>query len=246
MVSKRQLNQYRQAQSLLEAQVSRELRALWAAAEDLPLDEMRDLLVNEVPLIIDKYGSLGQVMAAEWFEELIQTSAFVPDLYSPDVWESSTRWAISPLFDERKTSATALSFLVSSAQRHVANHARGTISSNVARTPNVFYARALGGKDPCGFCRVLASRGPVYGKTTVVRDKNGEKYHDDCHCVAVPMRGVWVPDSRAPSGMRWDGDQIAGFDFNKTYREDYAPFHRPGDKITDVIRKMREERPGTR
>lgn len=246
MVSKRQLNQYRQAQATLEAQVARDLNVLWAAVEDLPLEQMRTVLVNEVPLVIDKYGSLGQVMAAEWFEELIQTTAFVPDLYSRDVWDASTRWAISPLFDERKTSATALSFLVSSAQRHVANHARGTISSNVARNKNVYYARALGGKDPCGFCRVLASRGPVYGKTTVVRDKTGEKYHDDCHCVAVPMRGVWVPDRQAPSGMRWDGDTLAGFDFDRTYLEDYAPYHRSGDSIKDVIGKMRKERPGTR
>ena len=246
MVSKRQLDQYRQAQVALEAQVARELNALWGAVEDLPLDEMRTVLVNEVPLVIDRYGRVGQTMAAEWFEELIHSNAFVPDLYSPDVWDASTRWAISPLFDERKTVGTALSFLVRSAQRHVTNHSRQTISENVARNKNVYFARALGGKDPCGFCRVLASRGPVYGKTTVVRDKTGEKYHDDCHCVAVPMRGVWVPDKDAPTGARWEGDQIAGFDFDKTYREDYAQFHQSGDKITDVIRKMRKERPGTR
>lgn len=246
MVSKQELTQYRAAQAALEAQVARDLNVLWRAVEDLPLEQMRTVLVNEVPLIINKYGSLGQVMAAEWFEQLIQSTAFVPDLYSPDVWEASTRWAISPLFDEQKTAASALSFLVASSQRHVSNHARWTISENVARSPKVFYARALGGKDPCGFCRVLASRGPVYGKTTVVRDKTGEKYHDDCHCVAVPMRGEWVPDRRAPSGLRWEGDQIAGFDFEKTYLEDYKPFHQSGDKITDVIRKMRAERPGTR
>lgn len=246
MVSTRQLNQYRQGQAVIEAQVARELNALWGAVEDLPLEEMRTVLVNEVPLIIDRYGSLGQVMAAEWFEELIQTTAFVPDLYSRDVWDASTRWAISPLFDEQKTPATALSFLIRSSQRHVSNHARHTISENVARNKNVYFARALGSKDPCGFCSVLASRGPVYGKTTVVRDKAGEKYHDDCHCVAVPMRGHWIPDRKSPRGFRWEGDSIAGFDFEKTYREDYAPYHSENDTIKEVIRTMRKDRPGTR
>lgn len=246
MVSRQELAAYRAAQTALEDQAARELAALWRAVEDLPLDELPTVLVNEVPLIIDKYGSLGQVVAAEWFEQLIGTNAFVPDLYSRDAWEASTRWAISPLFDEAKTDASAFSFLVQSSQRHVLNQGRWTISENVARTPNVFYARALGGRDPCVFCRVLASRGPVYGKNTVVTAKDGGDYHDACKCVAVPMRGEWVPDRDSPSGLRWEGDQIAGFDFEQMYAEDYKPFHQSGDKVADVIRKMRSERPGTR
>ena len=244
MVSRKDLDAYRLAQAALESQVSRELNLLWRAVEDLPLEEMKTTLVNEVPVIINRYGSLGQVMAAEWFERLIETTAFIPDLYSPDVWEASTRWALSPLYDER-LDASPLSFLVSSAQRHVANHARQTIGRNVERTSGVFFARALGGKDPCSFCRVLASRGPVYGKKTVVRDKTGDKYHDSCHCVAVPMRGVWIPDPSNPRGFRWEGDTIAGLNFDKLYAEEYKPFHQEGDTITDVVRRMRAANPGS-
>ena len=245
MVTKSQLSAYREAHTAIERAVEADLRALWNAIDDLPLEEMKLALVNGIPDIIDTYGRLGQVVAAEWFETLIGTNAFVPDLYSRDAWEASTRWAISPLFDESKTDASAFSFLVQSAQRHALNHSRYTISENVARHKDMRYARALAGRNPCNFCKVLSSRGPVYGPKTAVVAKDGDSYHDSCSCIAVPMRGVWVPDSNAPSGLRWEGDKIAGYDFDELYERDYKPYWAPGDTAADVVRKMRAANPGS-
>lgn len=55
------------------------------------------------------------------------------------------------------------------------------------------------------------------------------------------LRGTWVPDSSAPMGLRWEGEN-PGYDFEKLYLEEYKPFWRPGDKITDVTRRRREAR----
>ena len=142
MVTRQDLATYREAQALIARNVEGELRALWRMVEDLPLDEIAGILVNEIPLIIDKYGAMGQVIAAEWFEQLIHETAFVPDLYQPDVWQASTRAAISPLFDPHKTSAAAFSYLVKTTNRHVANHGRETIAENAAEKENVFFARS--------------------------------------------------------------------------------------------------------
>lgn len=46
------------------------------------------------------------------------------------------------------------------------------------------YARVLTGAESCGFCTMLASRGPVYRSDTAQRRKDGRAYHDNCDCVA--------------------------------------------------------------
>lgn len=53
------------------------------------------------------------------------------------------------------------------------------------KSRRVGYARVLSGKESCAFCAMLASRGPVYSEDTVVRRRDGRRYHDNCDCVAV-------------------------------------------------------------
>lgn len=51
----------------------------------------------------------------------------------------------------------------------------------------VDYARVLSGRESCAFCAMLASRGPVYSEDTVVRRRDGRRYHDNCDCIAVSV-----------------------------------------------------------
>lgn len=46
------------------------------------------------------------------------------------------------------------------------------------------FARVLTGAESCGFCTMLASRGPVYKEDTALRRKDGRSYHDNCDCVS--------------------------------------------------------------
>ena len=43
-----------------------------------------------------------------------------------------------------------------------------------------------GQQGPCGFCIMLASRGPVYS-SSVAAGMRADAYHDNCHCTAVPV-----------------------------------------------------------
>lgn len=243
VATRQQIAEYREAQAALAAVVEDELRTLWAAVEGRPYDTMRDVLVVEVPALIDRYGAVGQTVAAEWFEDLMRSTAHIPDLYAPEAWAASTRWALSPLYDAGDGNS-AFRYLVGAASRHVLNHARHTISHSADRTRGVAYARVLGGSNPCAFCRVLASRGPVYASAATAGE--GNEYHDKCGCTAVPMRGEWVPDLDSERGMTWEGDGLAGYDFEKLYREDYLPFAQSGSSMRDVVAQMREAVPGSR
>ena len=45
--------------------------------------------------------------------------------------------------------------------------------------------------NPCAFCAMLASRGPVYTETTVTTRHDGMRYHKGCGCTAEPWYGKW-------------------------------------------------------
>lgn len=79
--------------------------------------------------------------------------------------------------------------------RHVLAAGRDAVADSVhngsardkvtKKSRRVGYARVLSGKESCAFCAMLASRGPVYSEDTVVRRRDGRRYHDNCDCVAV-------------------------------------------------------------
>lgn len=65
---------------------------------------------------------------------------------------------------------------------------------------SVRYARVPTSPRPCQFCAMLASRGAVYYSEDSAlwkRHEEGEKYHDNCSCKAVPV---------------FNGEQIPGYD----------------------------------
>lgn len=78
------------------------------------------------------------------------------------------------------------------------------------------WARVLVGEDNCAFCAMLASRGPVYKRETVVKSKDGRRYHRHCDCKAVLV----------VKGKPWEGEQ------------EYK-------RLKDLWQRTNEEEPGT-
>lgn len=200
---------------------------------------MENALVELLPGIVDAYGAAYAEVAAQWFEQLVGSS---PMVGSPDRREAvtrSVRYALRP-YREGAALSVVQSRVASVVLRHARQAGRDVIDGSVRATPGVRYARRLTGAHSCDFCVILASRGPVYG-TELDAGGWGNRYHDDCDCEPVPVRGTWRPDSGSPSGVAWDGES-PGYDFDKLYLDEYRPFWRPGDKITDVTRRRREAR----
>lgn len=78
------------------------------------------------------------------------------------------------------------------------------------------WARALVGEDNCAFCVMLASRGPVFKRETVLRSKDGRRYHRHCDCKAVLV----------VKGKPWESEQ------------EYK-------RLKDLWQRTNEEEPGT-
>lgn len=80
--------------------------------------------------------------------------------------------------------------------RTVRNASRQTVFEG-ARSAGTRYAR-VPKVGACAFCLMLASRGAVYYEDTVTRTKNGERYHDHCHCEGREI----LDDSQVPEFNR--------------------------------------------
>lgn len=134
--------------------------------------------------------------------------------------------------------------------RHVEQAARDSIMAAVAaeqersttETP-IGWARVLTGAESCGFCAMLASRGPVYktkksaGRVvgqaqspmaafngTPARTRGaralGDKFHDGCDCLIVPVfdHGDWIGiDAYDALEQLWI-DSDGRKDFEKRFR----------------------------
>lgn len=64
-------------------------------------------------------------------------------------------------------------------------------------------ARAIGWRrvsdgNPCAFCAMLVSRGPVYTSEehALTRQSDGQKFHPHCGCTVEVVYGDWKPDGR--------------------------------------------------
>lgn len=82
------------------------------------------------------------------------------------------------------------------AERHAADAGREAIVDAARHDPAALgYARRTTSDNPCAFCLMLTSRGPVYknASAALLRDGTSEPYHDGCSCLPVPVfnRNRW-------------------------------------------------------
>jgi hypothetical protein len=70
------------------------------------------------------------------------------------------------------------------------------------------WARISTTGNPCGWCAMLISRGAVYKteSTASIAFDDGDLYHDNCKCIAVPVFGS-------------EFDELSIFDQNREYRQ---------------------------
>lgn len=164
-----------------------ELVAEWPS---LPTDDPLALggpLADLLAALVDDFGLMTASLGAEWYDELrARTNA--PGVYQavlpPALPEgritSSAEWASSASWiDTDKALRDSAAIL----DRLLAERDRDAIEINVERDPaSPRYAR-YASAGACAFCALNATRGPVYRTEAAA----GSKYHDHCHCIAVPV-----------------------------------------------------------
>lgn len=196
------ITERRAALAELERLMRGDIDALWRSAG--MADDFAAWVIGAFPELVAQYGTIAADLAAEWYEEAAPalayqaTAAPLPPL---EKWAASASWALNV-----GVGASSLDLLGGTAQRGIFDQYRTTIITN-AETEGASYARHASA-NACEFCRMLATRGDVYssmeaatrargrgkvggrGKGIKARGTQalGDRYHDNCHCIAVEVR----------------------------------------------------------
>jgi hypothetical protein len=173
-------------------------------------------------------------------------------------FEALSRWGVGPMFGAAPDVDKALSLMLGGLSRIVLNGGRDTISDAVAADPATPTFARHASANACAFCAMVASRGAVYTSaasagvvvgrgaalsTNIGRTKGrkaqgiktrgkrslGDKYHDFCHCTAVPV---------------WPGQEYQEAPYVAKWRDAYANAPgTPGEALNlkDTLSSMRAE-----
>ena len=201
----------------LNALMVSDLAALWRAVDGQDVEFLRDALQAEVPGVVDPYLAAAGDITADWYEAQAPELAYVARpaaLVDEGQLQATARWAAGTVLT--KSPVSPLELLAGSMQRALFNESRETIVQNSDAEPGARWARHASA-NACEFCRMVATRGAVYasesaasrvggrgvdestnigrrrgGRARGIRARGnqsiGDKYHDHCHCIAVPVR----------------------------------------------------------
>lgn len=179
--------------------------SVWRSLDLGDVAAARASLEELIPELVQAYGSVASVLAADFYDELrsqaATASAFEALLADPansDQAAAVARWAIAKgLSDE------ALRKLSGGVQRLIRQPVRQTIAESVQADPDrPRWARIPRGDQTCAFCLVLASRGPTYRTAAAAGEDDPNKFHDWCDCEPVMFwRGDPLPEDYDPGAL---------------------------------------------
>lgn len=112
-------------------------------------------------------------------------------------WMGATNimWHLAKGQTEEAAWAAARSLFLGMFHEAVLAGGRRTIQEWAKKDPRAIGWRRVSDGDPCAFCAMLVSRGPVYlsEKTALKADTPSGKYHAHCGCTVEVVYGDWQP-----------------------------------------------------
>lgn len=164
----------------------RELASVWNSLDLSDPAGARNIMLELLPAIVERYGDAAATAAAEMYEAVMYAelgTARNVAIAANDTlgMMNSVRFAAGLVFNGEH--ARAASTLARALDYYVKRPARDTVIDNVAvdRRLGARWARVPQGIETCEFCIMLASRGFVYHSKSDAIDG----YHTDCDCMPV-------------------------------------------------------------
>ncbi|WP_435595867.1 hypothetical protein [Streptomyces albogriseolus] len=192
--------------------------------------------------VVAQYSQTSAALAAEFYDAQREAAGvpgpFTVPLADPPPEEQTTaslRWATKDLWPREPDDATPAQLepmdvrldqaekkAEQVAQKLVADTGRGTVQAAVRQDRQATAWARSAARGACSFCKLLASRGAVYGEDTA-----DFRAHDGCHCGVIPVfRGQRFELS--PHAREWE----------RLYRE-FAEGH-SGDQLRLFRRALAE------
>lgn len=202
--------------------------------DGLDPDEIRQVAFEALDEAYAIYGDLGASLAADLYDQVGVLGHFglnpaeLWNEYDPEAVRRFTYLSRDKFLEGEEPDFDGfVEMIASKAAQRVLTAANRTVERSTGRRKDFLkgmrWARVPTGKNPCGFCIVMASRGFVYSSQATAGDNFGpyNRYHDHCTCKAIP----------GFDGMQLDGYDDAGYlkqyeaaktEVGNTYIEDLA------------------------
>lgn len=239
--------QHRRAQLALRSAFMRELVRLWPLINLDDLDETAAEWIGVVTDLILAYRTQSVDKALSYYDSFrrAETGRPLPNrgnyrsLAVPNLASIKTSLLVTGPFgvksrigkgiNPRTAKAKALVDVSGAASRHVLNGGRQLVTEAVAKDKVALGFARVTDADPCAFCAMLASRGPVYrsresaGTRRVAGESELHRYHDHCAC---QVEAVYSKDAEWPGRARefeqlWKDSTKGKRDALKAFREAY-------------------------
>lgn len=187
--------QHRQAQLQVQARALRDYTLIWALWNGEDDESFNQMLTVAYPLI-QTYHSLSAAVASAYYTAFRNAEkpggsptprlAELPDERTVRgtlflTGREMQRRAVLAGKSPEKAREAALVRTSGTTSRFVLNGGRQTLVRSAAADKQAGSWTRVTANEPCVFCRLLASRGPVYSEDTVDFDA-----HDHCSCTAEP------------------------------------------------------------
>lgn len=154
-----------------------DLRLFLWQVKDLPVAEVRDLLIQVMPEVVEPVMQASGDLAATWYEDLRREVGARGSFYasSPAAsverarMDAVARWAVDPLVPTAASAGdpdAVLRRLAGATQRMIFDAARGVVEGNAMRDPVKVGYQRMARPGCCAFCGMLASRGAVYSSAS--------------------------------------------------------------------------------
>ena len=214
-----EIDEYARALNNIEILAQRKFIRLWRDFQGERFENIMDGMSETYKAIIQEYGIQAAAEAVDFLilrRSLDDELRFLP---TPQMAEPATdeqilgslSWAVSDSrYDEVVDQAAMTAKLQGIVNRLVRQPAHGTVIGAVLRD-GTGYARV---PEPgaCSFCLMLASRGAVYSRESVLKAKNKPRYHDHCRCIGIEVKN---PQTGEKFGYSDDLPQINKDLFNE-------------------------------
>ena len=188
--------------------VEQYIAALIAENPGIPVAELREEAIEAVDDALNAFGDQASTLALDLFDEIVEqygidAESSIIDVIPREMIDGGVRYSAKNIVEGRSDKFTR--DVADLTRYYIHRSAFENIERNCERN-DLRYARVPSGRETCGFCFMLSSRGFVYRSEQTAGSTHA--YHDHCDCVIVPG---FKDDDREL------GPQIEGYDPDGMY-----------------------------
>lgn len=172
---------------------------------DMPVADVRDRTIEIMKDCLGVYGDQAQALSAELFDEISEAEGLgaspaqiFDGLIDDSMMEEKVRYYARAIAGDEPDWKGYEGSNADLASYYVHRSAMQNMARNCDRN-NVRYARVATGRDSCGFCFMLSSRGFDYRSSETATAAS----HPHCDCIIVPgKKGKTHIEGYEPGSMR--------------------------------------------